>query len=70
MTEDHNHDGICDQPGRQSCANRIPVEADKPAVDQGRYLHPDLYENGNGQPIEALTVGRRNTERTQLAVER
>ena len=37
--------------------------SDKPAVDQGRYLHPDLYENGNGQPNEALTVGPRNTER-------
>ena len=41
-------------------ANRIPVEADKPAEDQGRYLHPDLYENGHGQPIGALTVGRRH----------
>ena len=40
-------------------ANRIPVEADKPAHDQGRYLHPDLYEDGHGEPIEALMVGRR-----------
>ena len=44
-------------------ANRIPVEADKSAHDQGRYLHPDLYENGHGEPIEALTVGRRHAER-------
>ena len=39
-------------------ANRIPVEVDKPPFDQGRYLHPDLYEDGHGQPIEALTIGR------------
>jgi hypothetical protein len=44
-------------------ANRIPLEVDKPAHDQGRYLHPDLYENGNGEPIEALTVGRRHAKR-------
>ena len=43
-------------------ANRIPVEVDKPPVDQGRYLHPDLYEDGHGQPIEALTVGRGGAE--------
>ena len=32
-------------------ANRIPVEVDKPAHDQGRYLHADLYEDGHGEPI-------------------
>jgi hypothetical protein len=40
-------------------ANRIPVEVDKPAHDQGRYLYPDLYEDGHGQPIKAILVGRR-----------
>jgi hypothetical protein len=34
-------------------ANRIPVEVDKPADDQGRYLHPDLY-GPNAKPIGAL----------------
>jgi hypothetical protein len=29
-------------------ANRIQVEEDKPAKEQGYYLHPDLY----GQPEE------------------
>ncbi len=29
-------------------ANRLPVEEDKPAVEQGTYLHPDLF----GQPKE------------------
>jgi trimeric autotransporter adhesin len=24
-------------------AHRIPVEQDKPALEQGYYLHPDLY---------------------------
>ena len=41
-------------------ANRIPVEVDKPAHDQGRYLHPDLYEEGHGQPVKAILVGRRH----------
>jgi hypothetical protein len=44
-------------------ANRIPVEVDKPAHDQGRYLHPELYEDGHGEPIKAILVGRRHTER-------
>jgi trimeric autotransporter adhesin len=49
-------------------ANRIPVEAHKPAKDRGRYLHPDLYEGGHGEPIEALTVGQRPAQRSQPAV--
>jgi len=32
-------------------AHRIPVEQDKPAADQGRYLHPDLYD---GQALTEL----------------
>jgi len=39
-------------------ANRIPLEVDKPAEDQGRYLHPALFEGGDGRPITALTIGR------------
>jgi hypothetical protein len=31
-------------------ANRIPVEVDKPAEDQGRYLHPELFGG------EAITI--------------
>jgi hypothetical protein len=33
---------------RWANAPRIPVEQDKSAADQGRYLHPDLYD---GQPL-------------------
>jgi hypothetical protein len=36
---------------RWASAHRIPVEQDKPAADQGRYLHPDLYD---GQPLTEL----------------
>jgi hypothetical protein len=36
---------------RWANAHRIPVEQDKPAADQGRYLHPDLYD---GQPLTEL----------------
>jgi hypothetical protein len=36
---------------RWANAHRIPVEQDKPAADQGRYLHPDLYD---GQPLTVL----------------
>jgi hypothetical protein len=32
-------------------ANRVPVEADKPAEDRGRYLHPDLF---GGEPLVKL----------------
>ncbi|MBK8503845.1 MAG: hypothetical protein IPL46_17505 [Saprospiraceae bacterium] len=28
--------------------HRIPVEEDKPTIDVGKYLHPDVY----GQPME------------------
>jgi hypothetical protein len=42
-------------------AHRIPVEATKPAEDQGRYLHPELY--GNGQLITALAAPRAHIER-------
>jgi hypothetical protein len=46
-------------------ANRIPVEVEKPEQDQGRYLHPDLVEDGHGEPIEALLVGRRPDQRSR-----
>jgi hypothetical protein len=48
-------------------AHRIPVEVDKPAADQGRYLHPDLYEGGHGQPVEALDVGGHHVHGVQPA---
>jgi hypothetical protein len=32
----------------KDAAHRIPVEQDKPADEQGYYLHPDLY----GEPEE------------------
>jgi hypothetical protein len=40
---------------RWANAHRIPVEQDKPAADQGRYLHPDLYD---GQPLPAIAENR------------
>jgi hypothetical protein len=36
-------------------ANRIPVEVDKKAEDQGRYLHPELF---GGEAITALARAR------------
>jgi hypothetical protein len=39
-------------------ANRIPVEVQKSAEDQGRYLHPNLF---GGKPIAEISNGRRNT---------
>ena len=38
--------GICKDPWAN--ANRVQVEQDKPANEQGYYLHPDVY----GQPEE------------------
>ena len=38
-------------------ANRIPVEVDKPEEDRGRYLHPELF--GDGEPITSLARARR-----------
>ena len=42
---------------RDRCADahRIPVELDKPAADQGRYLHPDLHD---GEPLTAIVRNR------------
>jgi hypothetical protein len=34
-------------------AHRIPVEADKPASERGKYLHPDLF----GQPASRSVAG-------------
>jgi hypothetical protein len=42
-------------------ANRIPVEVDKKAEDQGRYLHPELFGG------EAITSIARARERTRHA---
>jgi hypothetical protein len=36
-------------------ANRIPVEVDKKAEDQGRYLHPELF---GGEPITSIARAR------------
>jgi hypothetical protein len=36
-------------------AHRIPVEADKPAAEQGYYLHPELYGAPEEQGIEWAT---------------
>lgn len=41
-------------------ANRVEAEVAKPKQDQGRYLHPDLFEGGRGL---ALTVMARMRER-------
>jgi hypothetical protein len=37
-------------------AHRIPVEVDKPAEDQGRYLHPELF--GKGDDAVVTTMAR------------
>jgi hypothetical protein len=43
-------------------ANRIPVEVDKKAEDQGRYLHPGLF---GGEVITRLARARERTRRGQ-----
>jgi hypothetical protein len=45
-------------------ANRIPVEMDKKAEDQGRYLHPELF---GGEPITALAKARGRRHRSSTA---
>jgi hypothetical protein len=35
-------------------AHRIPVTEDKPSTEQGRYLHPDVYGQGEGRQIGAV----------------
>jgi hypothetical protein len=45
-------------------AHRIPVEAAKPAEDQGRYLHPELH---GGEPITRIARVRTNAERHRTA---
>jgi hypothetical protein len=44
-------------------ANRIPVEVDKKAEDQGRYLHPELF---GGEAITALAKARDHGHRQHL----
>ena len=34
-------------------AHRIPVTEDKPAAEQGTYLHPDVYGQGEGRALGA-----------------
>jgi len=43
-------------------ANRIPVEVDKKAEDQGRYLHPEVF---GGEPITTLAKARDRVRRHQ-----
>jgi hypothetical protein len=43
-------------------AHRIPVEVDKPAHDQGRYLHPELY---GGEPITIMARARAMARRRE-----
>jgi hypothetical protein len=45
-------------------ANRIPVEVDKKAEDQGRYLHPELF---GGEAITALTKARDHRRHSHLS---
>jgi hypothetical protein len=42
-------------------AHRIPVEEDKPAVERGYYLHPELYGAPKERGIEALQNAPRGT---------
>jgi hypothetical protein len=44
-------------------ANRIPVEVDKPVEEQGRYLHPELFEGGYDHPVTATTLSRHRHRR-------
>ena len=36
-------------------AHRIPVAEDKPAVEQGRHLHPHVFGQAEGQLIAGTT---------------
>jgi hypothetical protein len=48
-------------------AHRIVVEVDKPAEDQGRYLHPELVAKDAGHLITALAKARTHTQRHRKA---
>ncbi|MCB1643000.1 MAG: hypothetical protein KDI37_14830, partial [Xanthomonadales bacterium] len=43
---------------RWAQAHRIPVEQDKPANDQGKFLHPDLWGKGAEHQIGPTSVDR------------
>jgi len=46
-------------------ANRLPVEEDKPAVEQGTYLHPQLFGEDEERSVErALGLGHAAAETT------
>jgi hypothetical protein len=38
-------------------AHRIPTEEEKPANEQGRYLHPELFGAGPDKSVNATTAG-------------
>jgi hypothetical protein len=44
-------------------ANRIPVEVDKGDEDHGRYLHPELFEDGQGQLLTGMARMRERSRR-------
>lgn len=48
-------------------AHRIPVEVEKAAEDQGRYLHPELFGKGAGELITAVAQSRSHTHRRRKA---
>jgi hypothetical protein len=49
-------------------AHRIPVEVDKPAHDQGRYLHPELFGEGDEHVITAVAKARSHGSRRASTV--
>src|SRR5204862_4513393 len=42
-------------------AHRIPVEENKPASEQGYYLHPELYGQSNSKAMENSRPSAQNT---------
>ena len=50
-------------------ANRVLVEVDKPEEDQGRYLHPDLFEDGHGRALTAIAKMRDRAQRYREATQ-
>jgi hypothetical protein len=46
-------------------AHRIPVEVDKPEVDRGHYLHPELFNHAGEASISALHHPRPNQVQKQ-----
>jgi hypothetical protein len=50
-------------------AHRIPTEEEKPANEQGRYLHPELFGAGPDKSVNATTTGALSIEAAKTSAD-